>query len=100
MGQRIEIDDTAVIDDTVVITTNRSFTGTAGEGYESAEGAGEADTFAGNVAAELFESNGAIQRVYVDQNALVITIDGGWDSAAVAAASRVIEDFFLYYPVT
>ena len=98
MGQRIEIDGTTVVDGTVVFSTNRSRTGTTGEGYGSAEIAAEADTFAGMVAAELFEADTSLDRVYVDQNAVVVTKDGAWDSDAVSAVSRVIEDFFLHYP--
>jgi hypothetical protein len=98
VGQRIEIDGTTVVDGSVVFTTNRSLTGTTGEGYGSAEVAGEAGTFAGEVAAELFEADSSLDRVYVDQNALVVTKDGVWDADAVASLSSVIEDFFLYYP--
>lgn len=98
MGQRIEIDGTTVVDGTVVFTTNRSLTGTTGEGYASADIANEAGTFAGKVAAELFEADASLGRVYVDQNAVIISKDGTWDADSVGAASHVIEDFFLYYP--
>jgi len=100
MGQRIEIDGTTVVDGTVVFMTNRSLTGTTGEGFESADTAGEAETFAGKIAAELFESRADLKRVYVDQNAVIITQSGDWTSESVAEVSRVIEDFFLYYPQT
>jgi hypothetical protein len=98
VGQRIEIDGTTVVDGTVVFTTNRSFTGTTGEGYRSAETATEAGTFAGKIAAELFEADTSLDRVYVDQNAVIISRDGSWAPEAVDVASHVIEDFFLYYP--
>ncbi len=98
MGQRIEIEGTTVVDGTVVFTTNRSLTGTTGEGYMSADVAHESGTFAGKVAAELFEADTSLDRVYVDQNAVIISRDGTWDPDSVDAASHVIEDFFLYYP--
>ena len=98
MGQRIEIDGTTVVDGTVVFTTNRSLTGTTGEGYESAEVAGDSGTFGGKVAAKLFEADTSLGRVYVDQNAVVVTKDGEWDAESVATVSHVIEDFFLFYP--
>ena len=98
MGQRIEIDGTTVVDGTVVFMTNRSLTGTTGEGYRSSETAGETDSFAGKVAVELFEADPSLDRVYVDQNAVVITKDDTWTDESVAAASQVIEDFFLFYP--
>ena len=100
MGQRIEIDGTTVVETTVVFTTNRSLTGTTGEGYVSADVATEAGTFAGKIAAELFEADLSLDRVYVDQNAVVISRAGIWDAESVDAASHVIEDFFLYYPQT
>jgi hypothetical protein len=98
VGQRIEIDGTTVVDGTAVFMTNRSLTGTSGEGFNSAEAAGAAETFAAKVAGELFEADGSLERVYVDQNAVVVTKTGPWDQDAVTATSRVIEDFFLYYP--
>jgi hypothetical protein len=82
MGQRIEIDGTTVVDGTIVFTTNRSLTGTTGEAYL------------------LFEADPNLDRVYVDQNAVVISKDGTWSDESVAAASQVIEDFFLFYPTT
>ena len=98
MGQRIEIDGTTVVDGTVVFMTNRSLTGTTGEGYRSSETASETDSFAGMVAVELFEADPSLDRVYVDQNAVVITKDDTWTDESVAAATQVIEDFFLFYP--
>lgn len=100
MGQLIEIDTTTVVDGTVVFMTNRSLTGTTGEGYVSAEEASESGTFAGAVAAELFEADASLDRVYVDQNAVMVSTEGTWDPDAVDAVSHVIEDFFLYYPQT
>jgi hypothetical protein len=98
MGQRIEIDSMTVIENTVVVSTNRSFTGTDGEGFESSEVAAESGSIAGKLAAELFEADGALTRVYIDQNSLIASSTAGWDEAKLAAVSSVIEDFFLFYP--
>ena len=46
----------------------------------------------------MFEADSALGRVYVDQNALVVERSGGWPADAVASTSKVIEDFFLFYP--
>ena len=98
MGQRIEIDSSTVVDSTAVFATNRSLTGTDGEGYSSAEDASAGGTFPAKLAAELFEADTDLTRVYIDQNALVIERTGGWSDDGVASTSKVIEDFFLFYP--
>lgn len=98
MGQRIVIDGRRVVDDSIIISTDRSLTGTDGEGYDSHDQAAAATTFPAGLAVELFESDDAITRVYVSQNVVVITRSGGWDDAASDAASRIVEEFFLFYP--
>ncbi len=98
MGQRIEVDSTTVIDDTAVFATNRSLTGTDGEGFGSSEEASSFDTFPARLASELFEADGALTRVYVDQNVLVVARSGAWDDASITSTSKLIEDFFLFYP--
>lgn len=98
MGQRIVIDGRRVVDDSIIISTDRSLTGTDGEGYDSLQEATAGTTFPAKLAAELFESDDAIGRVYVSQNVAVITRDGAWDDASADAASRVVEEFFLFYP--
>lgn len=98
MGQRIEIDDTRVVDDSVIVSTNRSLTGTDGEGYDAAEDTNDVDTFGAKAAAELFASDHNLSRVYVASNVVVITRMGGWDEETAASAKQVIEDFFLFYP--
>lgn len=98
MGQRIEIDGTTVIDNTAVFSTNRSFTGTDGEGFESGEAASVSGSIAGKLAAELFEADANLTRVYVDQNALIVATKDPWNEAGLGVVSEVIEDFFLFYP--
>ncbi|MEZ5175793.1 MAG: hypothetical protein R2823_06270 [Acidimicrobiia bacterium] len=98
MGQRIEVDRTTVIGDSIVVSTNRSLTGTDGEGFNTASDAAASESFAGALATELFEADHDLSRVYIDQNALIIGRRGGWDVESTAAATKVIEDFFLFYP--
>ena len=99
MGQRIEIDSTRVIDDSLLISTNRSFTGTDGEGFGSSEDAAAGTTFPAKLAVDLFGADDAIRRVYVSQNVVVITRRDGWTTDATASASAVVGEFFLFYPV-
>ena len=98
VGQRIEIDGTRLVDDSLIVSTNRSLTGVNGEGYESLESTAGVKSFGAKAANAVLTSDSAIARVYVDSNVLVITRDGGWDDDAVASVSKVIEDFFLFYP--
>jgi len=98
VGQRIEVDSTTLIDDTAVFSTNRSLTGTDGEGFTSREEASSSDTFPARLASELFEADDALTRVYVDQNVLVVARSAAWDDTSTTATERLIEDFFLFYP--
>lgn len=97
MGQRIEIDSKRVVDDSVIVTTNRSLTGTDGEGYASADQASEVETFGAKLATDIFESDDDISRVYVTSNVVIIARDAGWSDADTDAVTDVISEFFLYY---
>jgi hypothetical protein len=98
MGQRIEIDGVRLIDDAAIVATNRSLTGTDGEGYASLDEASAASTFPAKLASDLFEADDRLTRVFVHQNVVVMTREGGWPDDATSAASKVIEEFFLFYP--
>ena len=98
MGQRIVIDSRRVVDDSIIISTDRSLTGTDGEGYDSVDEAAAGTTFPAKLAIELFESDDATSRVYVSQNVVVVTRSAGWDDTAADTASRIVEEFFLFYP--
>lgn len=97
MGQRIEIESSRVVGDSVIVATNRGLTGTDGEGFSSADQAGDSGTFGARLATDLFESDESIDRVFVSSNVVVIRRDGGWQPEAVSGISDVIQDFFLYY---
>lgn len=98
MGQRIEIDDARVVDDSLIVSTNRSLTGTDGEGYNTVADTDGVDTFAAKAAAELLSSDEELARVYVASNVLVVHRTGGWDDASTASTQKLIEEFFLFYP--
>ena len=97
MGQRIEIDSRRVVDDAMIVTTNRTLTGTDGEGYDSADEASEAESFGAKLATDLFESDDSISRVYVTSNVVIIAKGTGWSDASADAATGVISEFFLHY---
>ncbi len=97
MGQRIEIEGKKVVDESVIVSTNRSLTGTDGEGYSSAEDSAESETFGGRLAQDLFEADTGVDRVYVASNAIVIRRGAGWESDAGDNVAGVIEEFFRHY---
>jgi hypothetical protein len=97
MGQRIEIEDRRVVDDSVIFATNRGLTGADGEGYASPEEASEAQSFGARLASDLFESVEGVSRVFVSSNMVVVRGGDAWNSENLQAASTVIEDFFLHY---
>lgn len=97
MGQRIEIDSRRVVDDSVIVTTNRSLTGADGEGYSSADQASEVESFGAKLATDLFESDNDISRVYIASNVVIIARKTGWSDASSEVVSEVISEFFLHY---
>jgi hypothetical protein len=98
VGQRIAIDRTREVDDSIIVSTDRSLTGTDGEGFDSPAAAAAGTTFPAKLAVELFEVDEVIRRVFVHQNVVVVTRNGGWTTEARDAAGKVIEEFFLFYP--
>jgi len=98
LGQRIEIESSQVVDESVILGTNRSLTGTRGEGYGSAADAADSGTFAGRLAADLFELDDAVTRVFIESNVVVLQREGGWPGDLRSAAESVVEEFFLFYP--
>jgi len=97
MGQRIEIESSQVVGDSVIITTDRSLTGTDGEGYSSADQASNSSTFGAKLASDLFESDDAISRVYIASNVVVVRRENGWTDDSNSAAAEVITEFFVFY---
>jgi len=117
MGQTIQIRDTNVVGDVLLVSTDRSFTGQDGETYhpksptaksptaksltaKSLPDGGPADSgaiFPAQLAARLFESDSSIDHVYVMSNVLSIKRVGEWDDASVASASDIVTSFFLFY---
>ena len=100
MGQSIVIESTDTVDDSIIVTMNRSLTSQVGEGYNSQAAADddEGGSFGALLAARLFESDESIERVYVASNTVVLKRPGGWDDESVSSLSSTFEDLFLFYP--
>jgi hypothetical protein len=56
-----------------------------------------ADDFVATLAARTFESDPAINRVYVAANTVQVTRRRGWDEAASGAVASVITELFRFY---
>lgn len=97
MGQRIEV-TANVIDDVLLLDTDRSLTGQDGAEYPSRDAAEDDTTFPGRLAGRLFGSDALISSVFVSSNGVVIAREPGWDDNSVMAATRIVSDFFLFYP--
>jgi hypothetical protein len=96
MGQTIEINGSRRIGDSLVVDTDRSLAGQDGEAYTPGQ-ASTSDTFPARLAERLFESDPAIQRVFVMSNAVTVTRSGGWTDEAEASVHDVVARFFRFY---
>ena len=98
MGQSIVIQSIETVDDSIIVTMNRSLTSQVGEGYDSQADADAGESFGAVLAARLFQADGSIERVYVASNTVVVKLPSGTDDAALTSLSTVIENLFLFYP--
>jgi hypothetical protein len=96
VGQRIEVEPT-LVGDTAVFDTDRSITGQDGTGYLSADEAAADRRFPGRLAAQIFESDGAVSGVWVASNTVVVRRTGDWSDAAAATVAETIASFFVFY---
>ena len=97
MGQTIQIRDTDVVDDVLLVSTDRSFTGQDGETYRPTDEIGADAIFPARLAARLFESDPSIDHVYVMSNVISARRKGGWDDSMVGSASETVAAFFRFY---
>lgn len=96
MGQTITV-ETRVVGDVAIFDTNRSLTGQDGAGYGSADEAATGEDFPAELARRLFAKDESVSHVWVQSNAATVRRNGGWPAGALAAASGVISDFFVFY---
>lgn len=98
MGQTIEINRSTVIDRVLMIDTDRTLAGQDGEAYGTVEAAQRSTTLPGRLAARIFESDPAIDHVFVMSNQVSVRRSSGWDDVSVATVARLVSDFFRVYP--
>ena len=97
MGQPITISGSTVEGSVAAFHSDRSITGQDGVSFGSAENAGAADSFPGDLAARLFAADDAIDHVFIASNQVVVRRSGSWDDSTLSAAAGVIERFFVFY---
>ncbi len=99
MGQRIVVQQPIVDGDVAMFVTNRNFSGTDGVRFESATDAEASTSVPAKLAARLFGVDPGMRHVYIAANHIVVRRVVGWDDAHVDEAVRVVEEFFVFYPV-
>jgi hypothetical protein len=97
MGQPIQVEATQ-LGEVVIFDTDRSITGQDGAVFSSREEADRSDRFPARLAVRLFDADAGINHVFVASNQVVVRRKGAWGSDQIDAASRVVADFFLFYP--
>jgi hypothetical protein len=98
VGQTIQINKTAVIDEVLVVDTDRSLTGQDGEAFSGRESARSQSTVPARLAVHLFDSDPAIDHVFVMSNTVSVRRLPAWSSPDVDSAVGVIAAFFRFYP--
>ena len=97
MGQPINVLNSTVVGDVLMIDTDRSITGQDGSSYGSADAAAASGTFPGDLASRLFSADAATAHVFVASNQVVIERSGGWTDASAEAAATIVANFFVFY---
>ena len=97
MGQPITVLGTTVEAGVAAFHTDRAMTGQDGAGFSSGEEAADTGTIPGDLAAKLFESDEAVNHVFIASNQVVVGRKTGWDEASLAVAAEIVTTFFIFY---
>ena len=97
LGQQIKVLSTQMVDDVLLIDTDRTLGGQDGEGYEDPEVARSHVTFPAQLAARLMDLDPGINRVFTLSNTMAVRRTGGWASGEVDRVSEAVSGFFLFY---
>lgn len=97
MGQTIDILDTTVIGDVLIVDTDRSLAGQDGEAFSGPDEAAAEPTFPARLAERLFRDDPALDHVFVMSNTVTIRRPGGWDDDRVASTAGLVSRFFRFY---
>ncbi|MEA2011263.1 MAG: hypothetical protein U9N78_11215 [Actinomycetota bacterium] len=98
MGQPIVELDRVTVGDVTIFTLDRNLASMGTYSFDEAPAEPNPDDFVDILAVRIFESDPAINRVYVAANAVQVTRRRGWDDATESAVGTVISDLFRFYP--
>ncbi len=94
MGQDVQIRNSVVIGDVLVIDTDRSFTGQDGQAIgPDLQGDGVPVILAGR----LFDLDLGIDHVFILQNTVTVRRPGGWDDESSRAVTDTTHSFLRFY---
>lgn len=94
MGQTVVIRGVIEIGDTLLLDTDRSFTGQDGQ-VITPDTPGTA--VPGQLATELFGLDVGIEHIYVLQNTVTVQRSGGWDEALIGRVTEATTAFLRFY---
>ena len=97
MGQPIEELDRATVGDVTIFTLDRNLASMGTYSFDEAPAEPNPDDFVAILASKIFDSDPAINRVYVAANAVQVTRRRGWDGASKGSVGTVITDLFRFY---
>lgn len=96
MGQTINV-ETRTAGSAAIFDADRSLTGQDGEAYTDIEEARSGEGFGAALAVDIFESDAAVDHVYVGSNGIVVVRPSGWDDQSVKRVETAISEFFVFY---
>ena len=97
MGQPIGELDRATVGDVTIFTLDRNLASMGTYSFDEAPTEPNPDDFVAILASKIFDSDPAINRVYVAANAVQVTRRRGWDGASKGSVGAVIADLFRFY---
>ncbi len=97
MGQPIEELDRATVGDVTIFTLDRNLASMGTYSFDEAPVEPNSDDFVAILAGKIFESDPAINRVYVAANAVQVTRRRGWDDTSESTIGTVISELFRFY---
>ena len=95
MGQTVVINASTVVDEHLMLDTDRSFTGQDGHTIGPGEDGGAVP---GQLAAKVYALDLGVDHVHVLQNIVTLRRPGGWDDAAVEQVKDAVIGFLRFYP--
>jgi len=97
MGQPIEELDRVTVGDVTIFTLDRNLASMGTYSFDEAPFEPGSDDFTAILATRIFESDSAINRVYIAANAVQVTRRRGWDESSRSTVGLAISNLFRFY---